>query len=115
LKRAKARVFKGAKRREKSAVFSEKRARAVRDEIKSVIVESALDMTKSVIRAVNKRGSVAAMSFLWSLADMSSGTVGGKAKKNALSMTSLTRRLGLVGGSDEKTPASDVSSKVESH
>jgi hypothetical protein len=55
------------------------------------------------------------MRFLWSLADMSSGEVAGKAKKNALSMISLTRRLGLCEGSDRETTASDGSSKVESH
>lgn len=115
MKKAKARVSRGTNRRGKSVSSSEKRARAVRDEIKSAIVDSALDMTKSVIRMVNKRGSVTAMRFLWSLADMSSETVAEKPKKNTFSMISLTRRLGLREGSNAKTTASDGSSKVESH
>ena len=115
MKKARSRAIKGAGGPAKLISSHKKRARAaVRDEIANVIVGSALDMTKSVIRMVNKRGSVTAMRFLWSLADMSSATVAGKAKNNALSMVALTRRLGLRDGNDGKATARAGSSKVES-
>lgn len=98
------RPLNGSRRRGESAVSShEEIVKAAREEIGREIVASSVDMTKSVIRMVKRRGNATALRFLWSLADMPLRATAGESNKNALSMKSLIRKLGLREGNGRKT------------
>ncbi len=77
------------------ALTAAETADKVRQEIRDVIVASSLDMTKSVVRAVKRRGSAASMRFLWSIAGIMQEPVSAPRETDVSSLQTLMDKLGL--------------------
>src|ERR1700694_3464410 len=67
----------------------------VKQQITEVITAASVQMTESVIRTVNERGSVLGLRFLWNIAGMFPKSATGEADQGALSMKTLIEKLGL--------------------
>ena len=67
----------------------------VKRQIAEMITAASVQMTESVIRTVNERGSVLGLRFLWSIAGMFPKSATGEADQGALSMKTLIEKLGL--------------------
>jgi hypothetical protein len=66
----------------------------VKRQIAEMITAASVQMTESVIRTVNERGSVLGLRFLWNMAGMFPKSATGEAQ-GALSMKTLIEKLGL--------------------
>jgi hypothetical protein len=71
------------------------KAEDVKRQIAEVITAASVQMTVSVIRAVNERGSVMGLRFLLNMAGLLPQTATGEADQDALSMKTLIEKLGL--------------------
>jgi hypothetical protein len=67
----------------------------VKRQIAEMIMAASVQMTESVIRTVNERGSVLGLRFLWNMAGMLPKSATGEADQGALSMKTLIEKLGL--------------------
>jgi hypothetical protein len=67
----------------------------IQKQIANVIVASSVDMVKSVVRGVKRRGSVVGLRFLWSIAGILPRQVAAGSDESALSMKTLAEKLGL--------------------
>jgi hypothetical protein len=67
----------------------------VKRQIAEMITAASVQMTESVIRTVNERGSVLGLRFLWNMAGMFPKSATGQADQGALSMKTLIEKLGL--------------------
>jgi hypothetical protein len=67
----------------------------VKRQIAEVITTASVQMTESVIRTVNERGSVLGLRFLWNMAGLLPKSATGEADHGALSMKTLIEKLGL--------------------
>jgi hypothetical protein len=66
-----------------------------RDQVTNVIVDASVDMTKRVVQAVNERGSVMGLQFLWKMAGMFPAPEGrDRPGRGSLAQT-LIEQLGL--------------------
>jgi hypothetical protein len=87
------------KRREKPGgilvVKDAENTEEVKRQITEVITAASVQMTESVIRTVNERGSVLGLRFLWNMAGMLPKSATGEADQGALSMKTLIEKLGL--------------------
>jgi hypothetical protein len=87
------------KRREKPSrllvVKDTEKTEDVKRQIAEVITAASVQMTESVIRTVNERGSVTGLRFLWNMAGIVPKSATGEADQGALSMKTLIEKLGL--------------------
>jgi len=67
----------------------------VKRQIAEVITAASVQMTESIIRTVNERGSVLGLRFLWNMAGMLPKSATGEGDQGALSMKTLIEKLGL--------------------
>ena len=70
-------------------------AEDVKQQITEVITAASVQMTESVIRILNERGSVLGLRFLWTMAGLLPKSAPGEADQGALSMKTLIEKLGL--------------------
>jgi hypothetical protein len=66
-----------------------------RDQVTNVIVDASVDMTKRVVQAVNERGSVMGLQFLWKMAGMFPAPEGRDRPGRGSLAQSLIEQLGL--------------------
>ena len=64
-------------------------------QIAEMISAASVQMTESVIRTVNERGSVLGLRFLWNMAGILPKSATVEADQGALSMKTLIEKLGL--------------------
>ncbi len=103
-------------RRIREAAAAEQADR-VRQEIRDVIVASSLDMTRSVVRTVKRRGSAASMRFLWSIAGIMQEPAAAKVVPTRSSLQTLMAKLELYEKPAVATvdsPGGDVKSQEQS-
>ena len=86
----------------------------VKRQIAEVITAASVQMTESVIRAVNERGSVVGLRFLWSIAGMLPRPAPAEADPGALSMKTLIEKLGLHEKSSTEAGISRGEGEVKS-
>jgi hypothetical protein len=78
-----------------SGVEDAAKAEDVKRQIAEVITAASVQMTESVIRAVNERGSFMGLRFLLNMAGLLPQPAAGEADQDALSMKTLIEKLGL--------------------
>jgi hypothetical protein len=81
----------------------------VKRRIAEVITAASVEMTESVIRTVNERGSIMGLRFLWSMAGILPNPASTQADQDAFSMKTLIEKLGL----HEKSSTEAVHSEEE--
>jgi hypothetical protein len=87
-----------ARRQKPDPILSAAEAQSTEDvkrRIADVIMAASVEMTESVIRTVNERGSVIGLRFLWSMAGILPNLASSRADQDAFSMKTLIEKLGL--------------------
>jgi hypothetical protein len=105
----------GAKLRPKITGIAKKpeEMQRARNQVVNLIVDSSVEMTQRVVRAVSERGSVPAVRFLWEVARMFPTAPGSEDGDEEASAKALLEKLGLYEElrKGEADPQGDVESE----